>query len=104
MPKVTYCNVDALGKAKPAQKSSQKPSQTTRNTPGKKVLENSIIDRFGMSLTLADLCVVLGLRDPKCARNWISKEGIQAVEINGRKRYLATDVASILDRSKLRAV
>lgn len=100
MPRVNYCNVDALGKNKP----QQKPPQKAQNRPSKKHLENTIIERFGMSITLADLCVVLGLRDPKCARNWVNKEGIEAVEINGRKRYLATDVAKILDGSKVRAV
>lgn len=99
MPRVNYCNPDNLGKGKNTQekKSSGRPSAS------RKQLERDIVSLFGMCLTLADLMSVLGLKDRACARNWIQSEGIEPVLVNGRKRYLATDVAKALDNSKLRA-
>lgn len=98
MPRVNHCNIDGLGKKKPQEK---KPA--SRPAAARKQLEKDIIALFGMCLTLADLMSVLGLRDRTCARNWIQSEGIEPVLINGRKRYLATDVAKALDNSKMRA-
>lgn len=99
MPRVNYCNPDNLGKGKTAQekKSAGRPSAS------RKQLERDIVSLFGMCLTLADLMSVLGLKDRACARNWIQSEGIEPVLVNGRKRYLASDVAKTLDNSKLRA-
>ena len=98
MPRVNYCNPDNLGKHKPQEKKS-----TGRASASRKQLERDIVNLFGMCLTLADLMTVLGLKDRACARNWIQSEGIEAVLVNGRKRYLASDVAKALDNSKLRA-
>ena len=47
---------------------------------------------------------VIGLQDYTCAMNWIRSEGIDPVLVNGRKRYLAADVAKALELSKIRAV
>ena len=99
MPRVNYCNPDNLGKGKNAQQ--KKPA--SRSTAARKTLQQDIVDRFGMCLTLANLMVVLGLKDRKCAANWITEEGIEAVLVNGRKRYLASDIAKALDNSKIRA-
>ena len=97
MPRVNYCNIDNLGKGKAQEKKASK------STASRKQLERDIIALFGMCLTLADLMAVLGLKDRACARNWIQSEGIEPVLVNGRKRYLASDVAKALDNSKLRA-
>ena len=99
MPRVNYCNVDNLGKGK----ATQEKKSAGRASASRKQLERDIIALFGMCLTLADLMSVLGLKDRACARNWIQSEGIEPVLVNGRKRYLATDVAKALDNSKLRA-
>lgn len=47
---------------------------------------------------------MIGLQDYTCAMNWIQSEGIEPVLVNGRKRYLAADVAKALELSKIRAV
>lgn len=75
---------------------------STARTPGTKALEDKIIDRFGMSLNMEMLLKVLGLRDRGQARQWLASEGLQAIEVNGRKRWLATDVARALENSKFR--
>lgn len=98
MPRVNYCNTENLGQKKPQEKKT-----SGRASASRKQLERDIISLFGMCLTLADLMSVLGLKDRACARNWIQSEGIEAVLVNGRKRYLASDVAKALDNSKLRA-
>lgn len=98
MPRVNCCNIENLG-----QKKTQEKKTSGRASASRKQLERDIISLFGMCLTLADLMSVLGLKDRACARNWIQNEGIEAVVVNGRKRYLATDVAKALDNSKLRA-
>ena len=98
MPRVNYCNPDNLG-----QRKTQEKKAPARASASRKQLERDIVSLFGMCLTLADLMAVLGLKDRTCARNWIQSEGIEAVLVNGRKRYLASDVAKALDNSKLRA-
>lgn len=92
MPKVTFMT--------PA--SEKKPAGRGRKE--KKQLEDKIIDLFGMCLTMKDLMKVLGMRDYHCAKNWLIRENIEPVEVNGRKRYLATDIARALDNSKTRVV
>lgn len=77
-------------------------TRSTAKTPGMKALEDKIIDRFGMSLNMEMLLKVLGLRDRGQARQWLASEGLQAIEVNGRKRWLAMDVARALENSKYR--
>ena len=67
-----------------------------------KSLERIIADQYGMCLTMVNLLKVLGMKDYRSARLWLESEKIQAVEINGRSRWLATDVARALERSKFR--
>lgn len=98
MPRVNYCNTENLGKKKAPEKKT-----ASRSSVSRKQLERDIIGLFGMCLTLADLMTVLGLKDRACARNWIRDENIEPVMVNGRKRYLASDVAKALDNSKMRA-
>ncbi len=98
MPRVNYCNTESLGKNKAPEKKT-----ASRSSASRKQLERDIIGLFGMCLTLADLMTVLGLKDRACARNWIRDEGIEPVMVNGRKRYLASDVVKALDNSKMRA-
>ena len=97
MPKVKICDPSALGKGK----SSAKPQMNNRK---KKQLEDKIIELFGICLTFAEVKKVIGLQDYTCAMNWIRSEGIDPVLVNGRKRYLAADVAKALELSKIRAV
>lgn len=99
MPRVNYCNPDNLGKGKNAQQT--KPA--SRSTAARKALQQDIVAMFGMCLTLANVMTVLGQKDRKCTANWITSEGIEPVLVNGRKRYLASDVAKALDNSKIRA-
>lgn len=75
---------------------------STAKTPGMKSLEKTIIDLFGLSLNMADLLKVLGLKDRGQAKVWLEHEQIPAIEVNGRKRWLATDVARALENSKFR--
>ena len=86
MPKVKICDPSALGKVK----SSTKPQMNNRK---KKQLEDKIIELFGICLTFAEVKKVIGLQDYTCA-----------MLVNGRKRYLAADVAKALELSKIRAV
>ena len=95
MPKVKICDPSALGKGK----SSTKPQMNNRK---KKQLEDKIIELFGICLTFAEVKKVIGLQDYTCAMNWI--QSIEPVLVNGRKRYLAADVAKALELSKIRAV
>lgn len=97
MPRVKICDPSALTggaghKKEPARSGS------------KKQLEDKIIDMFGVCLTLADVMKVIGLRDQTCAKNWVASEGLEAVMVNGRRRYIAMDVAKALERSKIRAL
>lgn len=99
MPKVNHCNIENLGKGRAAQaKKSASRSGATR-----KALQQDIVTQFGMCLTMANLMVVLGQKDRKCTTRWVTDEGIEPVLVNGRKRYLASDVAKALDSSKLKA-
>ena len=66
------------------------------------ILERTIISQFGVALNMVALLKVLGLKDRKQAKLWLESEGIQAVEVNGRHRWLATDVARALENSKCR--
>ncbi|MBO5568328.1 MAG: hypothetical protein J6J18_03695 [Oscillospiraceae bacterium] len=70
----------------------------------KKTLERTIIDVYGMSLNMVSLLKALGLKDRRQAKLWLKNEDIQAVEINGRDRWLATDVARALENSKFRTL
>lgn len=70
----------------------------------KKTLERTIIDVYGMSLNMVNLLKVLGLKDRRQAKLWMKNEDIQAVEINGRDRWLATSVARALENSKFRTL
>ena len=103
MPKVKICDPSALGKGKSSIKpqTSIKPQMNTRK---KKQLEDKIIELFGICLTFAEVKKVIGLQDYTCAMNWIRSEGIDPVLVNGRKRYLAADVAKALELSKIRVV
>ena len=78
-------------------------TSSTAKTPAMKKLEDKIIDRYGMNLNMKSLMEVLSLRDHHQAKLWVENEGIQPTMINGRKRYLAMDVARALENSKFRA-
>jgi len=65
-------------------------------------LRAEIEERFGFSVGTNDLGSILGLSDRHAIARWIKDEGLEAVEINGRRKYLASDVARVLDNSKIR--
>lgn len=102
MPKVKICDLGAL---KGPQGNAGEPAKK-RRPPAKKnkQLEDKLIEMFGMSLQMVDLLKVLGLNNRACAKRWAQENGIVPIEINGRQRFLATEVAQALERSKLRAV
>ena len=102
MPKVKICDPGAL---KGPNGNSGDPAKK-RRPPAKKnkQLEDKLIEMFGMSLQMVDLLKVLGLNNRACAKRWVQENGIVPIEINGRQRFLATEVAQALERSKLRAV
>ena len=94
MPRIkNYCNPDRLGKPAP------EPRRQVRSQG----LENDIIQFCGICLDLQELKKVLGLRDDKAAKKWAEAENILPVDINGRKKWLARDVARALELSKIRA-
>jgi hypothetical protein len=47
--------------------------------------------------------MVLGLRDDKAAKKWLEAENLLPVDINGRKKWLACDIAKALRYSQIRA-
>ena len=77
-------------------------TRSTAKTPGMKALEDKLIELYGVSINMVSLLKVLGLKDRGQARQWLASEGLQAIEVNGRKRWLATDVARALENSKYR--
>ena len=94
MPRIkNYCNPDMLGK----------PAPEFRRQVRSQGLENDIIQFCGIWLDLQELKKVLGLKDDKAAKKWAEAENILPVDINGRKKWLARDVAKALELSKIRA-
>ena len=65
-------------------------------------LADEIKRTFGWSLTLQDVMDVLGFRHDSPTKKWLADEGVDAVVINGRKKWLASDIAKALDNSKVR--
>ena len=47
--------------------------------------------------------MVLGLKDDKAAKKWLDNAHILPVDINGRKKWLACDIAKELRYSQIRA-
>lgn len=65
-------------------------------------LAENLRRHYGGALTLRDLMDALGYRDPEAAKRWVKENNLDAVVLNGgRKKYLAIDVARILDNSKI---
>ena len=58
---------------------------------------------YGWCLTLTDVLEVIGKKYPKSAKDWIKSEGLEAVVINNRDHWLASDIARALDNSKIRS-
>lgn len=75
-----------------------------KKNPERRALEDKLIEMFGVCLTKTDLLKVLGVSDRKCVEKWLAQEGLQHVCINGRKNWLAIDIAKALDSSKRRVV
>lgn len=57
---------------------------------------------YGGAMTLADVMEALGVKDSGTAKKWVKAEGLEAIEVNGRKKWLTSDVARALDNSKIR--
>lgn len=102
MPRVKICDPGALGAAQGRPQNGAKKRPPTKKQS--KQLEDKLIEMFGLSLQMVDLLVVLGLKNRAYAKRWAAENGVEPIEINGRQRYLATDVARALERSKIRAV
>lgn len=68
-------------------------------------LANELRQLYGGALSLQDLMETLGYKDPEAARRWVRENKLDAVVLNGgRKKWLVSDVARILDNSKIRGM
>lgn len=70
-------------------------------TEDQKRMEKEIIQMFGMSLTLPNVMVVTGMKSRKAAKKWLDSEELSSMNINGRLRWWASDVAKALEKSKV---
>lgn len=69
---------------------------------GRVALANELRKLYGGALTLHDLMETLGYKDQKSATRWVKENRLDAVVLNGgRKKWLVTDVARVLDNSKI---
>ena len=95
MPRIkNYCNPDMLGKPAP------EPRRQVKSKP----LENDIVALVGcLCLDIQDVKMVLGLKDDKATKKWLDNAHILPVDINGRKKWLACDIAKELRCSQIRA-
>lgn len=95
MPRVTkICNPSLLGQ----------PAAEPKRQVKSKSLENDIVALVGcLCLDIQDVKMVLGLRDDKAAKKWLEAENLLPVDINGRKKWLACDIAKALRYSQIRA-
>lgn len=57
---------------------------------------------YGGAMSLTDVMKTLGFKYSETAKKWVKSEGLEAIEVNGRKRWLTSDVARALDNSKIR--
>lgn len=95
MPRIkNYCNPDMLGQP------AAEPKRQVKSKP----LENDIVALVGcLCLDIQDVKMVLGLKDDKAAKKWLDNAHILPVDINGRKKWLACDIAKELRCSQIRA-
>lgn len=95
MPRITkICDPSLLGQPATA------PKRQVKSTP----LENDIVALVGcLCLDIQDVKMVLGLKDDKAAKKWLDNAHILPVDINGRKKWLACDIAKELRCSQIRA-
>ena len=95
MPRITkICDPSLLGQPATA------PKRQVKSKP----LENDIVALVGcLCLDIQDVKMVLGLKDDKAAKKWLDTAHILPVDINGRKKWLACDIAKELRCSQIRA-
>ena len=95
MPRITkICDPSLLGHPATA------PKRQVKSKP----LENDIVALVGcLCLDIQDVKMVLGLKDDKAAKKWLDNAHILPVDINGRKKWLACDIAKELRCSQIRA-
>lgn len=74
-----------------------------RPPEARRELTKEIQTQYGGALTLTEVMKVIGAHCPKVARKWIEEEGLEAVLVCKRKKWLASDIARALDNSKVRA-
>lgn len=95
MPRITkICDPSLLGQPATA------PKRQVKSKP----LENDIVALVGcLCLDIQDVKMVLGLKDDKATKKWLDNAHILPVDINGRKKWLACDIAKELRYSQIRA-
>ena len=62
-------------------------------------LEDMIREQYGNMLTAADVGKFIGLKNPRSYTKWV--KCVPTYIVNGRKKYLAADVAEKLYRDSL---
>lgn len=95
MPRIkNYCNPSLLGQP------AAEPKRQVKSKP----LENDIVALVGcLCLDIQDVKMVLGLKDDKAVKKWLDNAHILPVDINGRKKWLACDIAKELRCSQIMA-
>jgi hypothetical protein len=75
--------------------------RSLRPAEGRRQLSAELRGLYGGALTLTDVMETIGVSQVQAAKNWIASAGLEAVVINGRKKWLVSDVARALDDSKM---
>ncbi len=79
------------------------PKTTANSSALLRRMVDEVVDRYGLCLDLTSTMKVLGLKDPKQARAWLKREGVDAIDFSEhKKKYWAPDVAKALYNARFR--
>ncbi len=67
-----------------------------------KRLTDELRQLYGGAMTLENIKEALGIKSPKTARAWLDETELEAIVINGRKKWLTSEVAKAINDSKIR--
>lgn len=62
-----------------------------------------LCDLYGYSLGIGKVTEVLGSKDPRVAERFVQENGIQSVNVSGRRKWLASDIAKALELLKFQS-
>lgn len=71
----------------------------TRATESQKYIADELRKIYGGALTLAQVKETIGAKSANTARAWV--ENIPYVVINGRKKWLTSDIAKKIDDARI---